>query len=132
MIVLNTGCAQNTSPEYLAKASPEDRTLALLKSPKIDDLYAARVDYFSDYEYGTGGAAFGVLKIIQVTPEQLMFYSSLAANVDRSMALLLLQKNISEIDWDTDELITILRSDLLPLFDKGMIIEAMRPGIKLK
>lgn len=115
----STGCALHPTPE--------EKTTALLKSPEVNDLYAARVDYFSNYEYGDGGAAFGVLKIIEVTPEQLMLQSSLAANIDKDMALQLLQKKPSEIDWDKDELIKVLRSDLLRLFDDGMIVEARRP-----
>ena len=129
-VILSSGCAQNLSPEYLAKASPEDRTLALLKSPAVGDMYAARVDHFSNYEYGDGGAAFGALQVTEVTPQELTLHSSTAASIDSSMALSLIQKSLAEVDWDSDEQIVILRAELLSLFYDGMILEAMRPGLK--
>lgn len=122
-----SGCNLPIAPEYLIHASANDRTTTLLKAPKIGDVYIVRVDHFSAYVYGDDDAAYGLLKVNQVTPTQLAARSSNTANTSSMTVQQWLTQTPEGFTWDEDEEIIIQRQELRALFESGMLIEAIRP-----
>lgn len=99
----------------------------LLASPKVDDIYAARLDHFSEYSFGAeGGAAYGLLRVIRVTDAEVVVVTEDAAWPEKKGALDDLKGDFSDITWDFDEEISIKRSELASLKRQGLILNARR------
>lgn len=124
---LTSGCNLPVTFGYLMHSSENERTATLLKSPQIGDVYLVRIDYFSSYVYGDDDAAYGLLKVNHLTPTSLAVYSSLAANTNCNTAQQWLKQIPEGFAWDQNEEIIIPRQELIALFEKGMLIEAIRP-----
>jgi len=124
---LMAGCAQTQlTQERLAAMTLEERTAALLQQPQVDDIYAANLVKFSEYTFGSGGDAFGLLRVIHVTADSIVVVTEDAAWPSPQGAHDDLNGNFSDITWDFDEEITIRRADLSSFQQNGSILEARR------
>lgn len=99
----------------------------ILAEPKVDDIFSARLDQFSEYDFGDeGGAAYGMLRVVAVDRSTITVITESSAWDSRSDALKDLRGNFSDVDWDHDEEISINRSELAGLKRDGMIFGARR------
>lgn len=121
------GCAQTQlTPEYLASLSSQARTAALLQQPAVDDIYAAKLSHFSQYSFGSGGDAYGLLRVIEVTSDTIVVITEDAAWPEPQGAHDDLNGDFSDISWDPEEEITIQRTTLESLQNGQLILEARR------
>lgn len=131
-VFLAAGCAQmgqkDLTPEYLATLTAQQRTTALLQQPQAGDIYAAQLDHFSQFDWGDDDPDWGQLRVMSVTPTSIVVVTAQRAWYDKEQALEELQDSVDDIDWDTEEQITIARSDLSKLNSDGFILEARRPA----
>lgn len=99
----------------------------ILAEPKVDDIFSARLDHFSEYDFGDGSeAAYGMLRVVAVDRSTITVITESSAWDSRSDALKDLRGNFSDVDWDHDEEISINRSELAGLKRDGMIFGARR------
>ena len=96
----------------------------MLADPKIDDIYVARLDHFSD---GFDGKAFGMLRVIDIGSKNLTVITEDAAWPDSPDGSYdELKGDFSDIGWDYDEKIAIERDKLASLKEAGVILRARR------
>lgn len=98
----------------------------ILANPKVDDILAARVDHFSEAQFGDGGAAYGLMRVIRVSSSEIVVVTEDAAWPQKRGSLDDLNGDYSDITWDFDEEITIRRSELASLKNQDMIYGARR------
>lgn len=121
------GCAQKqVTVESLAAMTPAERTATLLQQPQVDDIYSGNVGHFSEFNFGSGGDAFGLMRVISVTNDTVVVVTESAAWPAPEGSVEELQGDFSDITWDFDEEITIQRADLKTLHQESRILEARR------
>jgi len=102
----------------------------ILAAPAVGDLWAAKLDEFSDYEFGQDGdemgAAYGLLKVTQVEAASVTVITESGAWPSPEGTLGELQGDLSGIVWDESESISIDRADLPGLVEQGHILETRR------
>ncbi|MDR2873115.1 MAG: hypothetical protein LBV45_11510 [Xanthomonadaceae bacterium] len=104
---------------------------ALLADPKVGDLYAAEVSHFSGVGFDQAGGgkrdtAYGLMKVVEVTPDKIIVITEDAAWPNPQGARNDLRGDLSDITWDEEEKIPLYRSELEKLFADGKIIETRR------
>ena len=112
-LVLVAGCA----------AGKEES--AYLAQPKAGDLYAVELSHFSGSEFGEDETSYGLMKVIQVTPDQVVFVTENAGWPNPQSARNDLHGDLSGITWDNSEKIPVRRADL-PGYYGNRIIEIRR------
>lgn len=96
----------------------------MLANPKIDDIYVARLDKFSD---GFDDKAFGMLRVIEIDSNKIVVVTEDAAWPDDPKGSYdELKGDFSDIGWDFDEKITIERSKLAQLKSAGHLLQGRR------
>ena len=129
--VLLGGCDAATSVG--GEAGQEEAAVALdpyLAAPVIGDLWAAKLDEFSDYGFGQDGdgvgAAYGLLKVIEVDDSSVTVITETGAWPNAAGTLGELQGDLAAISWDETETIAIDRADLANLVEQEHILETRR------
>lgn len=107
----------------VAQAQPVNQILA---NPKVDDIYAGRVDHFSEAAFGEGGKAYGLMRVVNVSSSAVIVVTEDAAWPEAKGALEDLKGDFSDITWDFDEEIEITRADLVAAYSSKMILSARR------
>jgi len=104
-----------------AQAQSLDQMLA---SPKVDDIYIARMDHFSD---GFDSKTFGMMRVIDVGAKNLILITEDAGWPDSpNGAYDELKGDFSTIGWDFSEKITVERSELSALKAANIILRGRR------
>lgn len=106
---------------------------AFLDAPKVNDIYLADLAAIEDsgFEPGSsptikkGDKAYGTLKLMRVSGDELVFATSLTA-FDKQSGL---KKELSKLRYDTsaDNLLTMSKKEVLDLRNKGIIVDVRRP-----
>lgn len=130
-----TGCPGPSSPGPSGgSATPAKLTDPVLLDPKAGDLYAAELSHFSGAEFsdqeGPDEQTYGLMKVIDVSPEQITAITEDAGWPKPRGAINDLRGDLSDITWDDEEKIRILRSELPQLVADERIIETKRPAAR--
>ncbi|MDR1075124.1 MAG: hypothetical protein LBL59_02130 [Xanthomonadaceae bacterium] len=126
--------SRTTSESAASAAAQSDRDLdPLLANPRVGDLYAAEVTYFSGVSFNENGAvknpmesAYGLMKVVDVAPDKVVVITETSAWPNAQGARNDLRGDLEDITWDENEKITILRDELAKHYADGKIIEARR------
>ena len=125
--VLLAGCDAGGSGEGYEAAAALDPVLA---EPQVGDLWAAKLDEFSQAEFGNPGDpledAYGLLKVTQVSDDRVIVITEVGAWPMASGTTEELRGNLSAITWDESEEIPINRTDIQDLVASGYILETRR------
>ncbi len=101
-----------------------------LAQPAVGDLWAAKLDEFSSYEFGDNGeelpAAYGLMKVIEVEDDQLVLITEIGAWPTAEGTLGELGGDLAAISWDENENISVDRAELPALVEQGHILETRR------
>ncbi|WP_299193103.1 hypothetical protein [uncultured Erythrobacter sp.] len=120
-----TGGAAGSGDEYSAVLADP-----ILADPVAGDLWAAKLDEFSNADFGMGteqGAdAYGLMKVISVSEDRVVVITENAAWPVPSETVNELRGDLAAIVWDESEEIPINRSDLQSLVDSEYILETRR------
>ena len=119
------GNSAGSGEEYSATLSDP-----LLADPAVGDLWAAKLDEFSNADFGVGGEAggdaYGLMKVVNVSEDRVMVITENAAWPAASGTVNELRGDLAAITWDESEEIPINRSDLQSLVDSEYILETPR------
>lgn len=103
---------------------------AQLSEPRVGDLWATEISHFSGSEFGDGAqakeAAFGLLKVVEVSPDQLVLVTETGAWPKKQGAINDLRGDLATISWDDSEKIVVKRAELASLVGNGRILETRR------
>lgn len=123
-VILATLTAFMLSFTATASAQSVDQILA---SPKVDDIIAGRVDYFSEFSFGDNEeVVYGLMRVVEVNANEIVVVTADSAWLKPASAEKELKGDLSSVGWDFDEEIIISRSELASLKREGMIINARR------
>jgi hypothetical protein len=120
-----------------AKTEAASRELdPIFAEPKVGDLYAAELSYFSAADFNMGRSrrsnndevSYGLMKVIEATPEKVVLITENGAWPKARGAINDLRGDLSEISWDDEEKITLKRSEIAGLVSDGKLLEARRIG----
>ena len=119
VMVLSLGMAS------VASAQSADQLLA---SPKVDDIYAAQLDVFSESDFGDPDPDWGLVRVIRVTSKEIVVVTADVARYKAREALSDLKNTsyVLDLGWDFGEKITIQRADLAEHKEQGDILDARR------
>lgn len=110
-----------------AAASNLDPVLA---NPAVGDVWAADLSHFSAADFngdsGTQAEAFGQVKVVEVTPEQVIVITEDAAWPDAAGARRELEDRSAVIRWDESERIPVNRADFARLVEEEKILATRR------
>jgi hypothetical protein len=108
-----------------AAASALDPVLA---SPQVGDLYSGELTHFSEQEFGSGGTAYGMMRVVAVTDTAVTVITETGAYDNQAAATAELNSgSLSNVTWDESEPINITRADLASLQSSGKIAAFRRP-----
>lgn len=134
LLVATAGCSGTTSGPSTGTAAPARLTDPVLLEPRPGDLYAAELSYFSGAEFsdrsGPDERTYGLMKVIDVGPEQVTAITEDAGWPKPRGAVNDLRGDQSDITWDDEEKIRILRSEYAKLLADGRIVETRRPSMR--
>lgn len=119
------------APAAQAAASDLDPILA---NPQVGDLYAAELTAFSAQNFGSAGPnesgnsekAYGLLRVVDVTPERVTVITETSAWPNSRGAVNDLRGDLANITWDEQERIPINRAELARMVADGKIVETRR------
>ncbi|MBD9370029.1 hypothetical protein [Xanthomonas sp. XNM01] len=119
--------ATGTAPAAAAAATSLDPQLA---NPQVGDLWAAELTHFSGGEFGEGRQtredAFGLMKVVEVQPDQIVLITEEGAWPKKQGAINDLRGDLAEVSWDEEEKITLKNTELAGLVADGRILETRR------
>ncbi|MDH5824610.1 hypothetical protein QFW77_16690 [Luteimonas sp. RD2P54] len=124
-----TACSGPTGADADADATTTQAELdPILADPRPGDLYAAEVTHFSGVSFGNDEdrRAYGLMKVQEVTPDQVMVITEMGAWPKARGAVNELRGDLSEITWDEQEVIPLYRNELAGLVADGKIVEVRR------
>lgn len=102
----------------------------LLAEPQVGDVWAADLNHFSAVEFnndgGTQEAAFGQVKVVEVSPDRVTVITEDAAWPEADGARRELRDRSATIRWDENERIPVNRADFAQLVADGKILETRR------
>ena len=108
-------------------ASADDPVLA---EPEVGDLWSAELSEFSDQTFGDGSEeyadAYGLMKVTAVSDDQVVVITEMGAWPNGPSSVAELNGDLAEITWDESEQITVNRSDIPDLVEKGHILASRR------
>ncbi len=115
-------------------ATPASTLDANLANPQVGDVWAAELSHFSRASFGVPpvngqpGKAFGLMKVIRVTPSAVIAITEQGAWPEqrKSGSLDDLHGDFHDIRWDNSEEITINRSEFAALVAANQILETRR------
>ena len=121
----------NASSGKAASSVKAPATLdAQLSEPRVGDLWATEISHFSGSDFGDDEqakqAAYGLLKVIEVSADQLILVTETGAWPKKQGAINDLRGDLSNISWDDSEKIVVKRSELSSLVGEGRILETRR------
>lgn len=123
-VILATLTAFMLSFTATASAQSVDQILA---NPKVDDIIAGRLDYFSEFSFGDDEeVVYGLLRVIEVNANEIVVITADSAWLKPASAEKELKGDLSDVGWDFEEEIIISRSELASLKREGLIINARR------
>ena len=103
---------------------------ALLADPRVGDLWAAELSHFSGGEFGDGAetteTVYGLMKVVEVTPEQVVLVTEDGAWPKKQGAINDLRGDLASISWDEGEKIPLKREEVAVLAGQGRILETRR------
>lgn len=103
---------------------------ALLADPRVGDLWAAELSHFSGGEFGDGAetteTVYGLMKVVEVTPEQVVLVTETGAWPKKQGAINDLRGDLASISWDESEKIPLKREEVAVLAGRGKILETRR------
>ena len=122
------------APAAEAAAEEADSDLdPVLANPQVGDLWTGEMSAFSDQfnsdaPEGERKRAFGMMKVVAVTPERVTIVTETGAWEESSDARNELRGDMARanITWDPNEEIPVNRSELAQLVEDGKIIETRR------
>ena len=119
----------------LAACQNGAETQALIQSPAVGDVYAAQLSEFSDYEFTDDQQAplepaYGLLKVIQASGDNVVVVTENAAAATKANSLADIRSDLSHIQFDDSERIEISLADLAQAHTDGLIYAAVRPDAK--
>lgn len=111
-------------------AAPASTLDPLLANPEVGDVWAANLDFFSAAEFGEpGGAdAFGLVQVVEVTPETATIITAQTAADDQASAVNQVGGYVTGTTWDPNERIPVRRAELETLVRDQRILRAVRPA----
>ena len=134
-LVIGGAAADKGAEAPAAEAAAEEADSDLdpvLANPQVGDLWTGEMSAFSD-QFAREGEdankrAFGMMKVVAVTPERITIITETGAWEDSSDARNELRGDMARanITWDPNEEIPVNRSELAQLVEDGKIIETRR------
>lgn len=113
-------------PSSPPKATPPDPTLdPILANPKVGDIIAAELTYFSGATYETP-RTYGLMKVVAVSPDRLTAFTETGGWPKPQGARNDLG-TMEGIEWAEDEQISIPRDQLAALIHDDKILDVRRP-----
>ncbi len=124
------GCKPGTAGPGGAEA-PQAAKVELepvLADPKVGDLYAAELSHFSGASFEDAEEIYGLMKVVQVSPDQITLNTETAGWPKPKGAINDLRGDLAGIEWDEEEKIQIRRNELAGLVAEKKILETRRLG----
>ena len=130
--VFLAGC--DAAPSSAGGSTGQEETASALDpylaNPAEGDLWAAKLDEFSNYDFGEDGEdmgdAYGLLQVVEVGDERVMVITESGAWPNSDGTINELRGDLAAITWDDSETIPVNRADLADLVEKGHILETRR------
>lgn len=120
------GCKPSERQQAVANAD-----LAIIESPKVGDLYAAELSTFSAMQFNDGeealaGKVYGLMKVIEVDPKKVVLITENAGAETPAISKQDIKGDLSDIAFDEEEKIDVVRSELRKAYDSGKIYAVRR------
>lgn len=122
-------CSGQSGTPSSATSAPASHVTALdpvYAEPRVGDLYSAEVSHFSAYDFGTGGTAYGMMRVIEVNDDKIVLHTETGAWPDSRSAIQELRGDLAGIEWHDGEKIQISRSELAQLVADKKILDVRR------
>ncbi len=103
------------------------RDRKLIDAPRVGDLYAAELTYFSEASFEGKSTVYGLMKVLEVQDDDITLVTEDAGSDDISLSLQDLEAGSGTVKFDEREQIVIHRSDLREAFESGKIYAVRRP-----
>lgn len=109
----------------------------IFAEPKAGDLFAAELSHFSSAIFSdesrhrrnsSNETMYGLLSVVSVGPKEIVVITEKEAWPMSSGAVEDLEGDLADIEWDTEEEITLDRSQIASLVKEGKLIQARRPA----
>lgn len=121
-----TGCKQSERAQAAANAD-----VAIIESPKVGDLYAAELSNFSAAGFNDGDEAssakiYGLMKVVEVDAKKVVLITENAGAETPMLSKQDIVGDLSDIEFDDEEKIDVVRTELRKAYDSGKIYAVRR------
>jgi hypothetical protein len=120
------GCKQSERAQAV-----ENADVAIIESPKVGDLYAAELSTFSAATFNDGDEAssakiYGLMKVIEVDSKKIVLITENAGAETPMLSKQDIKGDLSDIEFDEEEKIDVVRTELRKAYDSGKIYAVRR------